>query len=59
MDMAAEAKGAPVWLPSDYPDGSVFLAREIRNVNEPFLEPMGLLLIRVNLDKIVRESTTP
>lgn len=54
--LAAEAKGAPVWLPAGYGDGSVLLAREIRNVNEPFLEPMGLLLLRVNLDKIVQES---
>lgn len=54
--MAAEAKGAPVCLPTSHGDGSVLLAREIRNLNAPFLQPMGLLLLRVNLNKIVRES---
>lgn len=54
--MAAQAKGAPVWLATGRSDGSVFLAKEIRSLSEPFLEPMGLLLLRVNLDKIVRES---
>lgn len=55
--MAAEAKGAPVWLATGNDDGSVLLAKEIRSLGETFLEPMGLLLLRVNLDKIVREST--
>ncbi len=54
--LAAEAKGAPVWLSSGRDDSSVLLAREVRSLDEPFLEPMGLLLLRVNLKKIVRES---
>lgn len=57
QDLAAGAKGAPVWLPTGRGDGSVLLVREIRSVNEPFLEPMGLLMLRVNLDKIVKDST--
>lgn len=56
LAMAAEAKGAPVWLPTGRSDGSVLCAREIRNVRRPFLEPMGVIILRVNLDKIARES---
>lgn len=57
--LAAEAKGAPVWLSTGRSDASMICAREIRNVTRPFLEPMGLLLLRVNLDRIVRESAQP
>ena len=57
--LAAEAKGAPVWLSTGRDDASMLCAREIRNVTRPFLEPMGLLLLRVNLDRIVRESAQP
>lgn len=56
LALAAEAKGAPVWLSTGRSDGSVLCAREIRNVGRPFLESMGLLLLRVDLDKIARES---
>lgn len=57
--LAAEAKGAPVWLSTGRTDASMICAREIRNVTKPFLEPMGLLLLRVNLGRIVRESAEP
>lgn len=53
---AALALGAPVWLSTGRSDGSVLCVRQIRNVSRPFLEPMGLLVMRVNLSKIVRES---
>ena len=56
LKLAQKEKGAPVWLTSSRDDASVLCAREIRNVNRPFLEPMGLLLFRVDLGKIVRES---
>lgn len=54
--LAAEAKGAPSWLPTGREDGSVLCVREIRNVSKPFLQTMGLLLLRVDLGKIVREA---
>jgi two-component system sensor histidine kinase YesM len=57
--LAAEAKGAPVWLSTGRADASMICAREIHNVTRPFLEPMGLLLMRVNLGRIVRESAQP
>ena len=57
--MAMEARGAPVWLSGGHRDASMICAREIRNVSRPFLEPMGILLLRVNLDRIVRESAQP
>lgn len=57
--LAAQAKGAPVWLSTGRADASMICAREIRNVTRPFLEPMGLLLLRVDLRGIVRESTQP
>lgn len=57
--LAAAARGGPVWLSTGRDDASMICAREIRNVTRPFLEPMGLLLLRVNLDRIVRESAQP
>ena len=54
--MAQDERGASVWLTTGRDDASVLCARQIRNVSRPFLEPMGLLLMRVNLGKIVRES---
>ena len=56
QQLANEAMGAPVWLSTGRNDASVLCARQIRNVTRPFLEPMGLLLLRVNLGKIVNES---
>lgn len=57
LSAAAEAKGAAVWLSADRSDGSILLARKIYNMKQPFLESMGLLMFRVNLDKIVTECT--
>ncbi|MDL2233933.1 sensor histidine kinase [Ruminococcaceae bacterium OttesenSCG-928-L11] len=56
-ELAAEAQGAVVWLPTGRSDGSVLCAREIRNVSRPFLDSMGLLLVRVDLNKIVNECS--
>ena len=55
--MAAEARGAPVCLPAQHGDGSILIAREVLKLDTPFLDRMGLLLIRVNLDKIVQTSS--
>lgn len=54
--LSEAASGGAVWLSTGRSDGSVLCARRIYNISNPFLEPMGLLLLRVNLDKIVRES---
>lgn len=54
--LAAKAEGAAVLLPTGRSDGSILLVREIRNVKEPFLETIGLLMLRVNLGEIVESS---
>lgn len=56
QQMAEEAKGAPVWLSSGRADGSVLCAREIRNVGRNFLNPMGFIMFRVDLNRIIRET---
>lgn len=54
---AEKAKGAVVWVPTDREDGSILLVRNIYNVKLPFLESMGMLMVRIDLDKIIESST--
>ncbi|MCI8623350.1 MAG: sensor histidine kinase [Provencibacterium sp.] len=54
--LASEAQGRVVWLPSGREDGSLICAREIRHVALPFLERLGYIVLRVDIDRIIREA---
>lgn len=52
-----QAAGASVWLPTGRADNSVLLCRKVLQVSGFSLQNMGYLILRVDLDKIVRQAT--
>lgn len=54
--LASTRQGGAVWLSTSLSDNSLICAREIRNVNRPFLDTLGYVIIRLDMEQIVRES---
>lgn len=54
--LAAEKKGSPGWMPAGRKDGSILCVRQINKIRGLSLKPMGMVLIRINLNLIVREA---
>lgn len=54
--LAREKNGSPGWLPSGRKDGSILCVRQIKRIKALSLEPLGIVMIRVNLNRIVRET---
>lgn len=54
---ATAANGGILWIPSEQSDGSVLCVREILSVSEPFLGHLGYLIIRVDFNRLVYDSS--
>ncbi len=54
--LAREKNGSPGWLSSGRKDGSILCVRQIKRIKALSLEPLGIVMIRVNLNRIVREA---
>lgn len=54
--LAREKNGSPGWLSSGRKDGSILCVRQINRIKALSLEPLGIVMIRVNLNRIVRET---
>jgi two-component system sensor histidine kinase YesM len=57
LDKAAAKQGAPVFIAPFAKDPSLFCARQIREIRNLSLKPLGTLVIRVNMDSLVQHST--
>ncbi len=55
-ELAAKKNGSPGWMSAGRKDGSVLCVRQLKQIKGLSLEPMGIVIIRVNLTLIVREA---
>lgn len=55
-ELAAKRNGSPGWMPSGRTDGSILCVRQIKKIKALSLESMGIVIIRVNLNRIVRDT---
>ncbi|NOU93033.1 HAMP domain-containing protein [Paenibacillus sp. LMG 31456] len=55
-EKASEYKGASVWVGGILQDDAFFSLREIREIDDSSMEPLGTLLIRTFSDKIIYAS---
>ncbi|MFD0680546.1 MULTISPECIES: sensor histidine kinase [unclassified Paenibacillus] len=55
-EKASEHKGASVWVGGILQDDAFFSLREIREIDDSSMEPLGTLLIRTFADKIIYAS---
>ena len=55
QEKAAARQGQAVWI-SSAPDG-LYLVRTIREINGLSLQPLGTLIIQIDLDRLVTDST--
>ena len=53
--LAHSQNGRALWLPTGREDGSLYYLREIRDIQDMTLKPLGLLLLQVDLGKVVRD----
>lgn len=53
LSLAAQAEGRPVWT---YPagDAGIFLGRQIRNIQSPYFDALGTVVISVDLDRMIQ-----
>jgi two-component system sensor histidine kinase YesM len=51
--VAHEREGSGVWLEPDGKEESLTLAREVRSIFEPILEPLGTLIFQIDFQKLV------
>lgn len=54
-DMASAGKGAARWLYPDNTDPMLILVREVRSYEPLTLEPIGFLILRINIERIVED----
>jgi two-component system sensor histidine kinase YesM len=54
---AAAKEGSPVFIAPFANDPSLFCARQIREIRNLSLKPLGTLAIRINMDSLVQHST--
>lgn len=57
IQSAIEKDGAPYWSTDYIIEYGLFLAREVRKIENLSLEKLGVILINIDLEKIVSEST--
>lgn len=55
-ELAAKQNGSPGWMSAGRKDGSILCVRQLKQIKGLSLEPMGIVIIRVNLTLIVREA---
>lgn len=60
VQLAGDAQGAQAWIYPDDQDAALVLAREIRSYSGTLfdLNYLGTLIIRINIDKIVKKSAS-
>lgn len=53
LSLSAQAEGRPVWT---YPagDAGIFLGRQIRNIQSPYFDALGTVVISVDLDRMIQ-----
>ncbi len=56
IELAARKNGSSGWITTGRKDGSILCVRQINQISGFSLKPMGVVLIRVNLNRIVRET---
>ncbi|WP_165452225.1 sensor histidine kinase [Paenibacillus thalictri] len=56
-DKAAKYQGAGIWVGGTEPGDSFYSLRQIREIAETSMEPLGTLVIRTFADKIIKSST--
>ena len=54
---ADKAEGKIVWVTPDTTDNGVFLTRKIREIKNTSLANLGILVIRIDMDKLINAST--
>lgn len=54
-EMAAAGKGSVSWLYPDRSDPMLILVREVRTYEPLTLEPIGFLILRINIERIVED----
>ncbi|WP_419872436.1 sensor histidine kinase [Candidatus Pristimantibacillus sp. PTI5] len=54
-EMAAAGKGSASWLYPDRSDPMLILVREVRTYEPLTLEPIGFLILRINIERIVED----
>ncbi len=55
MELALQAKGKAVYVSTELGDNSLFYVREIRNTIDMNLDSLGLLLLKIDFQKIVED----
>lgn len=58
LEKASENNGKEYWMSTGRSDCSVICARSIRKIQNLDLKELGILVVRVDLEKIVQDSTT-
>lgn len=54
LELSAEAEGRPVWIyPGSGADG-IFLGRQIRNIQSPYFDALGTIVVSVDLDRMIQ-----
>ncbi|MEK5239000.1 histidine kinase [Paenibacillus sp. FSL L8-0470] len=56
---AHEREGSGVWIEPENKDEGLTLAREVRSIYEPILEPLGTLIFQIDFQKLVERHFRP
>ena len=58
-EAAHAAHGREIWVPNTEETGSIFLVRDVREIADLTLNSIGMLAVRVNMDKIISRCLQP